>query len=256
MISMQGVFLLFVFMAAGTPVLDDPDQLFDQANEFYADQEYDLAIDGYHRILDQGFYHAGLFYNLGNAHFKQHNLANAILNYEKALLLQPTDPEIRDNLTFVRARVLDQVQWQEPATPIRFLLKLIHLSSPNVDFVLLSLSWWAFQTALFLSFRSVHWIRERTVRRVLFTSGSLTLFCVILFAADLSLAGRSNEGIVLHEEVDVRSGPGIDETPLFSLHEGTKIRVRNRTEKWLQVFLPDGLNGWVESSAIGEVRLD
>jgi tetratricopeptide (TPR) repeat protein len=57
---------------------------------------------------------AALFYNLGNASFRAGDLGRAILNYERALVLEPQHPEADANLRLARdkARALDlQANW-------------------------------------------------------------------------------------------------------------------------------------------------
>ncbi len=127
-----GAWLLILFFSLpATAKGDDPHRLFDLANRYYAEQAYEKAITTYQQILDQGFYHAALFYNLGNAYYKQGELGRAVLNYEKSLLLWPTDPEIRENLAFLRERLIDQVLWQEPSAPLRLIYRIVQFSPPR-----------------------------------------------------------------------------------------------------------------------------
>jgi SH3-like domain-containing protein len=58
--------------------------------------------------------------------------------------------------------------------------------------------------------------------------------------------GRAQEAIVLQAQVDVMSAPLDDETlTIFTVHEGTKVRIDRLSEEWAEVVLEDGRVGWV-----------
>src|SRR4051812_49997478 len=83
--------------------------LFAEANRSYAAGDFQKAIDGYEQLVRDGQWHAGLFYDLGNAWYRARDDGKAILNYERALALQPHHPEADANLRLVRehARALE-----------------------------------------------------------------------------------------------------------------------------------------------------
>jgi len=59
--------------------------------------------------------------------------------------------------------------------------------------------------------------------------------------------------VVQNEAVDVLAGPGPNNPTLFTVHEGLTLEVRSIREGWLQVSLPNGLNGWIDARALGIV---
>ena len=79
---------------------------FDAANAAYADGRYEEAAAMYQTLLDEQP-DATLYYNLGNARFKQGELAQAILNYERALRLKPNYKDAQYNLAFAQSRITD-----------------------------------------------------------------------------------------------------------------------------------------------------
>ena len=52
---------------------------------------------------------AEVYYNLGNSYYKADDIARAILNYERALLLEPGNADIRANLEIARSKTIDKV---------------------------------------------------------------------------------------------------------------------------------------------------
>lgn len=100
--------LLFLFSVG--IVQGQNNALFDQATEAYNVGEYQKAIESYEKILENGEHSANLYYNMGNAYYKQNQIAPSIYYYEKALLLQPNDPEIENNLAYAKNMTLDAIE--------------------------------------------------------------------------------------------------------------------------------------------------
>src|SRR5205807_6903554 len=92
------------------------DSDFAKANQDYAQGNFNEAISGYRTLVGSGQWSANLFYDLGNAYFRTGDFGRAILNYERALALEPHHPEAQANLQIARdeARALElQRSWLE-----------------------------------------------------------------------------------------------------------------------------------------------
>jgi bleomycin hydrolase len=77
--------LIIVFLVFGSQLFaSDNLLLIEQANKYYDESEYSLAVETYETIINNGFESDKLYYNLGNAYFKLNNLPMAIFYYEKA----------------------------------------------------------------------------------------------------------------------------------------------------------------------------
>ena len=50
--------------------------------------------------------------------------------------------------------------------------------------------------------------------------------------------------------MSVKSAPEKAATDMFVLHEGTKVRIGERVEGWIEVTIADGNKGWLEERAI------
>ena len=85
----------------------------ESASEAYRTEDYKKSIQLYEQVVAQqiseGKESAEIYYNLGNAYFRNGETAKAILNYERALLLNPGDSDIRHNLRFARTRIEDKI---------------------------------------------------------------------------------------------------------------------------------------------------
>src|SRR5204862_4635113 len=83
--------------------------IFTKANQDYSEGNFQEAVHGYQSLVKSGLWNANLFYNLGNAWFRLGDFGEAILNYERAVALDPHHPEAGANLALVRdeARALE-----------------------------------------------------------------------------------------------------------------------------------------------------
>ena len=85
------------------------DSVFNSANVFYANNNFEKAIENYKLLLGKGYKSAELYFNLGNAYYKLANYPRAILNYERAFLLDPHNENIIFNLEKAQIYIVDQI---------------------------------------------------------------------------------------------------------------------------------------------------
>ncbi len=233
---------------------EDPAALLQEANQLYQENRFGEARDGYLAILDAGYESGDLYYNLGNAWFKTGSLPRAILNYERALRLDPGNPDTRANLELARSLTADAI---EPMPRFWLLSALdwwVNLLPGVVLAALVALAWVAITAGL-----CIRILGRRPGARPLggwiAMSGAavLLLFGVTLLARE-GFLGETEWGIIMSEEVAVQSAPSAeDDLTLFNVHEGTKVRLDQRTEEWSEVVLEDGRVGWVPTECVEEI---
>ena len=106
-IKLKGLSLLLLFILYSTHLFAQSD--FEAANTAYAEGRYAEAAAGYEELLTEQ-QNAMLYYNAGNAYFKQGELAKAILNYERALRLDPNHKDAKFNLEFAQSKITDNIE--------------------------------------------------------------------------------------------------------------------------------------------------
>ncbi len=81
--------------------------------------------------------------------------------------------------------------------------------------------------------------------------GSL-LTCACLFVLVGILSGfrihdleSRDDGVITAPEAIARSAPDADETVVFMVHEGTKVRIHRQEGPWLLIRLANGWGGWM-----------
>jgi len=237
---------------AAAPEGRTPDDLFAAGNAAYEEERYDDAVAAYQKILGFGVGDPRVLYNLGNAWFRLGRLGPAILNYERALRLDPADREARDNLELSRGLIRDRVGEPELQYPIRVVKDTLEaVPAPSIAWLFLAFLWATAAAAGAIPLAG-SWIRRRLLAYVVVALGLLALTA----GAALLYRGRQDAAsiaIILEDRVDVRSGPGEENTILFTVHEGTRVDLRNSLERWVQVSLPNGLSGWVPTAALEKV---
>ena len=84
--------------------------MYNQANLLYKNEKYQQAIELYGKIIFNGYSNASVYFNLGNSYYKTGNIAAAILNYERALKLNPEDEDIAYNLKLANMQTVDKIE--------------------------------------------------------------------------------------------------------------------------------------------------
>jgi len=216
---------------------------FDLANAAYADGRYADAAALYQTILDEQP-DAQVYYNLGNAQYKQGEIAQAILCYERALRLKPNYKEAQYNLQFAQSKITDNIVEQD------FFLSSWARTVRNAlsEYTWLVVSICLFLCALigillFLLGREI-WLR-RTAFHVAWIA---LLFSLITGLNAASLHQRDtlrNEAIITQGIVNAKSSPDRSGTDLFTLHEGTKVTIRETLGEWCNIRVGNN-EGWIK----------
>ena len=220
------------------------------ADSSYVRGQYQQAIAQYEALLKQGA-SADLYYNLGNAYYRTENIPEAVLNYERALLLSPGDRDIRFNLQIARSKTFDKIVPESEMFFVTWYRSLVSM---------MSVDGWArtalVALALTIILLLVYLFSERIwLRKAGFFGGVALLLLFVganIFAWQQKKDLLNRKGaIIFAPAVTVKSTPAANGTDLFILHEGTKVDITDGSMKeWKEIRIADGKEGWIESKHI------
>jgi hypothetical protein len=197
---------------------------------------------------------AELYFNLGNCYYKLNKVAPAIYNYEKALVLNPGDTEIQNNLRFAHKMTIDEIK----DVPKVGFAKMLRDFTGNCSYD--GWAWMAVSFAgLFLLFFLGYYFSATTLLKRIFFVGMFVVVFLILISVMAAISEKNHfeterPAIVFAEMASVKSEPKTSGADVFVLHEGTKVYVEEVLDDWKKIQLTDGTQGWIESSAIKEVK--
>ncbi|MBN1219826.1 MAG: tetratricopeptide repeat protein [Anaerolineae bacterium] len=222
-----------------------------RANQSYEAGQYAGAIAIYEAIVEAGIESSEVYYNLGNAYFKQGDLGRAILNYRRAQRITPRDADIATNLNFSRTQTIDQFEGEAELTNmVQVAEQWLTLNEAAV----LALILWV----LFCYFVVLAILAPRLRRVFGWMATVLALFLVIGLISTINRLYTDWQyppAVIITQEVDITSGPGGADQYLveFSLHAGTEVRILESRPGWQRITLPGDLQGWVPAEAVVEV---
>jgi len=246
-------FLLFAILLMNpyTNIVINAESLegfYNQGNALYRKGDYKEAIKKYQEALNFNFYNPDLFYNLANAYFRNGELGKSIQFYEKALRFKPRDLNIKTNLELAKQVIEDHIDLPPKNIIERVILKYYYFFSSKELILLTSIF---FGTGFMMFFFMVISKRRRT--KYLFLGLALIIFSIdSIFFITMSIKVTEHNSreyaVILANEINVKSGPKEIFTTVFTLHEGTKVMVRETRENWYFISLPNGMNGWLPKS--------
>lgn len=188
-----------------------------------------------------GYSAAGL-YNLANAYARQGKPGMAVLNYERASLLSPNDPDIEANLKYVRA----SSHLPEPSRGA--FDRVVRVASP------FALSWLGVMGIVVVGIASLAAqlsSRHRWLRRLSVLFGISLISLTV--ANGIALWPILHEGVVITGATPVRVSPVPMGDSLFTLPEADTVRITAEHEGFLLIQTRAGRTGWVSRANVAPV---
>ncbi len=232
------------------PVTGDIDE-FVRANELYKQREYDSAVQAYTEIINEGVESASLYFNLGNAYFKQGDLGRAILYYLRAKRLDPSDEDINSNLEF--ARRFSRVQMEGvQLNPINsFLISLV--DSYRIDSLAWTSSGCFVLFFLFLIIRFGLGIGNFGVRIGIILALILLVVTTGLTTFKYRYEFLTRRGVIVAEEAPVKTGPSPQSDIELQGAPGLIVEILTETDDYYNVLFENKRRGWIEKHLVAEI---
>ncbi|MGZ3864367.1 MAG: tetratricopeptide repeat protein [Bacteroidia bacterium] len=248
-LKFQRVLLIAAFSLLSSVLFAD--NVANDAAAAYSKQEYKKAISLYESILARGEASAPLYYNLGNAYYKENQLGKAIYFYELAKKISPNDEDIKNNLQLANSKLIDKIETKENffagaiKSGIYTLLSTNGWARLNILSLVLALGFFF----LFITSGNLLFKRSGFLLGVLFAITFLISFAIGY--ASLRNLNKRSQAIVTDQVVQVMNAPTSHAKPKFSLHEGTKLNVLSTNDEWTSVQLANGNEGWIKTQHLG-----
>jgi hypothetical protein len=244
-----------------TEILD----LFHQAKELFrqADQAagsnpqkaeslYRQAAMRYESIVTKGGIQNGkLYYNIGNVYFRIKDIGRAILNYRRAEQYIPNDPNLRQNLSYVRNFRKDKIEEKQETKVFKTLFFWHYDLSTKTKIILFSIIfcilWIVAGIRLFFKYSILGWGFLTVIVVTVMIGGSLL--------AEIVTLQREIPGVIIDTEVVARKGNSENYAPSFTepLHAGSEFNLLEKRENWFYIELPDSRTCWVPEKSVGLV---
>ena len=229
------------------------DALFVKGNNAYAKARYKEALDTYQKIVSQGYNSAAVYFNMGNASYKLDDIPSALLYYEKAHKISPSDEDINFNIRFVNSKTSDKID-EVPEFFLSVWFKSVILSISANALSILSLAFVLSSSAFLI----VYFFANATlIKKSSFFTALVFFFFGILSVFILnSQAGYfedHRQGIIFSSTVTVKSEPAETSRSLFVIHEGAKVDILDKNNAWVKVKLANGNEGWMRLSDLKEI---
>jgi tetratricopeptide (TPR) repeat protein len=250
---MKKIFAIILLMVGVIAAFAQPEKMFKEANDLYAANEFGKAVKLYETITGQGFESAQLYFNLGNACYKNNEPTKAVLYLERAKLLAPNDEDIQFNIDLVNQFVVDKIEPLPSPFFVKWGQSILNLFTSN--------GWaWLSIVTFILALAGVGFYifsRALNLRKIAF-SLSIAFFAIALLG--FILAGKQKArvtghkfGVIFTPTVTVKSSPDNSGTNLFVIHEGLKVQIKDEVGSWYNIRLADGNSGWVLKSVLEKI---
>lgn len=221
-----------------------------KAEEAYAASDYDKALEIYKSVLDKGYESADLYYNVANCFYRKGELAPSILNYERALRIDPSHEDAKHNLSLAESKTVDNIDTLGRVFLVDWWNSFSNLTSAD--------SWAFISSVLFIitlvSLSVYIFVRKIWVRKLGFSVAVIALFFTIISFCSAytryNVETSKNQAIVFSQTVTIKSSPDNSGNNLFILHEGTKVNIKSRLGEWVEIITSDGNSGWLPANAI------
>jgi tetratricopeptide (TPR) repeat protein len=250
---MKKILIFILFLMPGLTFAVDPEITIAKANKAYADGFYDNAVELYKSVITAGYESVNLYYNLGNACYKQNDFASSILYYEKARKLDPGNEDVNFNLRIANTKITDKIEPIPELFYKRWYKKLIE--SFSVDK-------WSRLGLAFLCLGLVAGLFYVISKNLLIRKAGfwLGIFFVFVSLFSFLFAWQSyddimhrKEAIIFTPTVTIKSSPDEKSIDLFVLHEGAKVELIDNIGTWYEIRIANGSVGWLIASSVEKI---
>jgi len=244
----SAIAILFLIFASASLYAESNSELVEKGNKAYASKYFQQAVECFEKVVKNGSEAPELYYNLGNAYFKQADYSSAILYFEKAKRLKPGDEDIEHNLKVANTKITDKIDAIPDFFLVRWWKGFRNIFSFNV-WAIMGISFLIIGLGLF-----GFYLFSSVLKRRKFAFWSMLVFMTMMAFSFISAQSQyssvssTKEAIIFSPSVTAKSSPDANSTDLFVIHEGAKVKVIDNVGEWSEIKIANGSVGWVNTS--------
>jgi len=229
----------------------DATSRYNTAGALYREGDFGRALNIYEELIREGITNPDLYYNASNAAYRTGSLGKAVLYLERALKLAPSEKDALANLAFLNSMKKDQ-EVDNSNVVLVFLSRRYNAVNAN------SAALWSGITFVFAMALLTGALFVRAWKRVVViaTAVLFSLVCLIttvIFIQKIHHYSTTVEAVIMAEEAPAYSGPGTENTHIFTIHEGTKVVIERNQNSWNLIRLNSGAGGWIQSGLMERI---
>lgn len=234
-----------------------------QGLDAYSGKEYGEAKSSFEKVAEMGYVSADLYYNLGNTYFKlgqQHDhpfaegeLGRAILNYRRALKLDPTMEDARYNLDIAQ-------DYTNDAEPLP--LSVMGSMWSGLQGLMSSNGWTITSIVILvvaLGLVMLYLLSSAVILRKVAFFVAITLIFAFVITTILAIAQRSassdsSEAVILcNDSISVHASPDNSSKVIRQPSQGVSVYILRTHGDWTEIEFVDGEKGWLPSKSVERV---
>jgi len=241
--------LFFVVCATTCFAAADVNPVWQKANSFYQQKQYDSAIYYYEQLAASKPDNAPLYYNLGNAYYRSNKIGPAVLNFERALHIAPNFTAASDNLTLTQSRIANKITPVPEIFFVRWWKNMTNAANATATAVL-SLLLFIVLIGILLQnrFRRPQWLRGQMIGGLM-----IIWLCTLIIAVESAVHAHSRDiAVVMQSDAPLMTSNQQTKTQSL-IPEGTTVKIISAKSGWVEVLLPDGRSGWLVETALERI---
>ena len=254
---MKQVIITIMLAVLALPMLANNANI-DRANQAYKQELYNEALKLYLQEAKETGVSSALYCNIGDTYYRLKDNVHAVLFYERALLLDPSNSDARFNLEFVRGKM----QLPDDAGDSWFsnwVDQTVSRFSSNTWAIIAIITF-----LLFLAGVAIYMFMDNVLmRKIGFFGGAvLIVACILANLAAFHVYNKATAGngaIIMPETVTLSKAPREPrdkEHEAFQLRQGTRVEIVDTItdsangSKWLQVSTAGGHKAWLSAKDV------
>lgn len=233
-------------LALGSTKAQDSKSLFQTANTYYQNKQYEEAEKLYLLLIKKDKKNANAFYNLGNTYYHLKKYASAVLYYEKAKKLEPESKYLQHNINLTNNKLFSKIEFSKEFFVTKKLKGFAYTKSSNSWSIYMLSAFW-----LAVLLVCIHFFYGK---KLAFRIGIVLLLISGIFAWFTYLTHKSENNqdfaIVMQENAYYKTAPVESMNAATAIQQGTKVQIIDSDKNWWKIKLPNDKTGWIERRQI------